>query len=250
MTIAIGMVCADGVLVASDSMGSAGMIARQVKKVHAFDRQPVIWVRAGSEFVTQRIHAVMDSHDLAGNEWSLRDLSDEVAASVRDAYAVPLAPPTSAEPFDHSSELILLSWTEQPTMLHVPADLATIDCTDRAFVAIGSGHDAASAVGATLIHYSGEADRIALSKGCLIAYRLVSAVCQVSSWGVSPPVQMAVADAQGARVLSQVELDELDLGVERWLASERETFLGEARHRSGETQLPSFPASSNSASAS
>lgn len=234
MTIALGMVCADGVLVASDSMGSSGMIARQVTKVYALESQPVIWARAGSDFVTERIQRVVKLKDLGDPGWSLRDLSDEVVAAVRDAYGVPVAPPNEKEQFDHSTELLLLAWSDGPAMLHVPADLATVDCTERARATIGSGHDAASAAGAALSHYSGNTEGISLAKGCLIAYRLVSAVCQVSSWGVGPPVQIAVADSDGARVLAQAELDELDLSVERWLASEREFFLGEARHRGAE----------------
>jgi hypothetical protein len=250
MTVAVGMVCSDGVLVASDSMGSSGLIARQVTKVHAFKEQPIIWTRAGSEFVTQRVRNTMASHDVAGSDVTPLGMVGDLTAAIREAYGVPQTPPTHAsaeDKWDHSTELLVLSWGESPSMIHVPADLAAIECSERWFATIGSGHDAASAVQAALAHYSRTAPPT-LERGCLIAYRLIEAVCSVSSWGVGVPVQIAVADSLGARILSQAEIDELDTGVERWLETERVSFMGEARHKTGEptVDLPRLGSSSES----
>ena len=43
MTVALGLVCSDGVLVASDSMASNGRVASAAIKVHRLDKRPIVW---------------------------------------------------------------------------------------------------------------------------------------------------------------------------------------------------------------
>lgn len=64
----------------------------------------------------------------------------------------------------------------------------------------------------------------------ILAYRVISTVCDVSSWNVAAPVQIAVADQAGARVLTPDEIDELGDLSNRWVAVERSS-LATARDR-------------------
>lgn len=59
MTVAIGLVCKDGVLVAADSMGSSQNIAMRVPKVHKFANNPVVWTASGSQYVLEEVEAAV-----------------------------------------------------------------------------------------------------------------------------------------------------------------------------------------------
>ncbi len=53
MTVALGLICSDGVLVASDSMASNGPVASTAVKVHRFEQQPTVWTASGSVYVIE-----------------------------------------------------------------------------------------------------------------------------------------------------------------------------------------------------
>jgi 20S proteasome alpha/beta subunit len=53
MTVALGLVCSDGVLVASDSMASEGRLASTAVKVHSLPKRPIVWTASGSVFVIE-----------------------------------------------------------------------------------------------------------------------------------------------------------------------------------------------------
>ena len=53
MTVAIGIVCSDGVVVASDSMGSSGMRASIAQKVHCLQDLPMAWTAAGAVYTIE-----------------------------------------------------------------------------------------------------------------------------------------------------------------------------------------------------
>lgn len=68
MTVAIGLLCSDGVLVASDSMGSSGRAAAPIVKVHAMESASTVWTYAGLLFMGQQVEEVLadPSLDRAG----------------------------------------------------------------------------------------------------------------------------------------------------------------------------------------
>lgn len=220
MTIAIGVVCKDGVVVATDSMGSSGRIATHIDKAHALNSSPIIWAVSGSTYVSQQMEEEIGKRDASQvGDLTPRELADHLRPVVATAYQVP-SPPPGAEEEDVSVEALFLGWkNNDPSLIHLPADLAPIECSPRGFVAIGSGHEYAMTSKATLGHYFSKT-RPSAQTGLLLAYRIVSTVCQVSSWGVGLPVQMAIADDAGARLLSSQELEEVQLGCQRWLSLE------------------------------
>src|SRR5690349_12610944 len=196
MTIAIGMVCADGVLVASDSMGSSGTVATHIEKARALAHNPLVWAVSGSAFIAQRIErAITPADDAAVGGLTTEKLAAQLCPIIRTAYATPAIPPgaTESDSSAHAAETLISSWRDgEASLLHLPADLAAVECRDRNFVAIGSGHEFASAAYATLSHYLRVP--ITLQLANLLAYRIIATVCNVSSWGVALPVQLAVAD--------------------------------------------------------
>ena len=55
MTIAVGLVCSDGVIIASDSMASSGNVAVHADKVYRLDHLPVVWSASGSVYVIEEV---------------------------------------------------------------------------------------------------------------------------------------------------------------------------------------------------
>jgi 20S proteasome alpha/beta subunit len=249
VTVIIGLTCTDGVLLASDSMGSSGKIATAVQKARIMNGHPIVWGMSGSSFMIQQTERAVGKVERNSRaKPTAAKVADIVRETVIEAQQVPIVPlggnPRERE--QHISEALILDWTTRhgASIIHVPADLAPIDCRDRPFIAIGSGHDFAAAVYETLAHHL--ARPLSLEQASLFAYRSISAVCRVSSWGVGLPVQMAVADENGARLLSSQDLEKLDFGVQRWLESDTESFRGEGGAEGGQLPKLGEPASRRS----
>jgi hypothetical protein len=106
--------------------------------------------------------------------------------------------------------------------------------TTHNFHAIGSGGEFASVAHALMQHYLSEGP-LSLSIGMQLAYRTIETACEVSASGVGLPVQIAVVDDRGPRLLGSEEIDELKTLVDGWKQLERETLLRETqRPASGE----------------
>lgn len=223
MTVAIGMVCRDGVLVASDSMGSSGPIAMRLAKARALSSRPIVWVGAGSTYVGQRVEQAIAGQDDHDGDVTPTSLAAALRPVIIEAYNVSSPPPGVERADAAESETLLLSWRDgQPSFVHLRADTAPVEKTLETFHAIGSGHDFAHVAYVALSHHV--TDPLPLQQGLLLAYRIVSIVCEASSWGVGLPVQIAVADEDGARVLSTEEVEEISTGVQRWLTSDASSF--------------------------
>ena len=89
---------------------------------------------------------------------------------------------------------------------------------DRGFHALGSGSHFATVVMETMKPHldDGPPD---LRLGQIVAYRTIDTTCAVSA-DLSGPVQMAVADSSGSRVLGEDELQAKEESVQSWRVSE------------------------------
>lgn len=235
MTVAIGLVCSDGVLVAADSMGHSNNIAVPMVKVRGLTNAPAVWTLAGSGYVGQEVerHVARMDHewrDGAPDCWTVPDAAgvrDELAVRlrpvVRDAYEALVTPP-GEKPARHGSEFIFAGWgPDGPYMHQVHADLSISSHDRHPMATIGTGHEFAAVARALMDHHLTTPPTLHLGK--LLAYRTIESVCEVSSWGVALPVQLAVADRDGARVLDEAEIEEVGMAVERWKELEREALL-------------------------
>lgn len=147
------------------------------------------------------------------------------------AYSTIAVPPGCPDKdlLAHATDVLILGWHDgEPTFSRIQQDLAVVDCHADRLVAIGSGREYASVVRAALAHYLDAP--VDLHLGTVLAYRVISTVCDVSSWNVAAPVQIAVASRGGARVLTANEIVELGDLSNRWVAVERSS-LARARDR-------------------
>lgn len=218
MTIAIAISCPEGVVLASDSMGHARRIATRLKKIQVIDEHNISVAASGSEFMAQ---AALNGarKQVASGEVTPLAIAGVFEDALKAARERPLPPADPDDESPHCAEFLITAWTNDgPSLIHLPDDLASIECIDKPFVAVGSAHDFAHVVYETLAHHF--ESPLTLTQAKMLAYRIILTVCLVSSWGVRTPVQMSVVTKEGAALVGSAELEVLSAEVARWLAIE------------------------------
>lgn len=255
MTVAIGLVCSDGVLVASDSMAADPMTAHTIQKVHALKGCPAIWTAAGSVYITEEVGIKLDEFATAHAESNAASclcatgpvaqrvlLKNTILPTMQHCYqgvlcATPYAPGTV--PKDLETQFLVLAYVNDEPMFLEFDEIGQVNShlPDR-FYAIGVVGPFAVVAQGLMAHYFQAP--MPLSQGQLVAYRTIITVCEVAQGSVRPPVQIAIADASGARVLGDDELSEIETGVERWKTLEAETLTmgSEDARRDAQGDLP------------
>lgn len=243
MTVALGLVCSDGVLVASDSMASDGPVASNAVKVHAFEHQPIVWTASGSVFVIEE--AALQLVELekqvgqnaavqgAFGEPNLPVIRQNVANCLKQTMAQCYG---SALPFGANQQVngnhpfitdfVVAGYAQaKPYLLEVARDGQVNWHTDAGFYAIGSGGAFAAVAQGLMKHYL-DAGPLPLQYGMQLAYRTIETACDVSSMFVRTPVQVAIVDKNGARVLDHGEIEQLKDEVMGWKQLERDALWG------------------------
>lgn len=241
MTVAIGLVCSDGVVVAADSMSSNEFqIAHQSQKVRAVSELQLVWTASGSVYVIEEVErafqdlaAVAETTAVVKETFrtpkldSIRqNVSQYAHKSMKKAYdtAMPGVSPLQLRtggprhPW-HSAFLVLGYADNTPYFLELSGDGQLNWHTVGKFAAVGSGGPFAEVANGLMAHYV-EGRDLPVKLGLWVAYRTIETTCRVSSSSVGLPVQLAIADAEGARVLSSDEVDEVEAGVQGWLTIE------------------------------
>jgi 20S proteasome alpha/beta subunit len=234
VTVGLGLVCKDGVIVASDSMGSSQMIATTSTKVFAYRNNPVVWTAAGAQYVIEEVTAAFEtSVDNKANSQFTGPRPQELRASLtktihptlqrcyQSALSTTPHPPGSTSTVMLTDILMLGYARGTPWFLEFAQDGQINWHTDARFYAVGSGGQFATVCHALMKHYV--SDDLSLAEGLRLAYRAIETTYQVSAGFVGPPVQLAVADGDGARVLGEEEVNKVGLAVERWKVLESET---------------------------
>jgi proteasome beta subunit len=215
-------------------MGSNHMIAEPVVKVHTLANNPVAWTGSGSVYVMEEVEAALAAQLDQGPQPALTTpqplllrgkFKTAIVETMRKCYqsalsTVPFPPGQTATSF--VADFLLVGFANgEPWFLEVATDGQINWHTSGRFYATGSGGQFATVCHALMRHYL--EDDLSLDHGKLVAYRAIATTCQVSSGLVGLPVQMAVVDARGQRVLDDDEMKEVSTGVQRWMAIEAGT---------------------------
>jgi hypothetical protein len=238
-------------------MSSAEGTAGTSIKVRALASPAMVWTAAGSVYVIEEVQAVV-------NDWAAKtstngdlariDAADfslirtrvgaNVHRAVKAAYERQLpfggqaiVPGTTQHPF--SSDFLFAGYHDgRPYILEFARDGQMNWHQDRMFYAVGSGGAFATVAQALLQHHLDEGP-LDLHLGKQLAYRTIETTCQVSSQFVGGPVQMAVVDAEGARILGLEEMEEIQTAVAGWKQVERDAFRGSGQAKvAGAPDLP------------
>ncbi len=242
MTVAIGLVCSDGVVVASDSMASTiSNTAHPAQKVRACPELNAVWTAAGSVYIIEEVDQALKDLEVTAASQPItkaafakpdlpvirQNLQSFVCDAMKRAYgsampgvnAIPTPFGGTQHPW-HSDFLVLGYSSGTPYALEIAGDGQLNWHTAAKFCAVGSGGPFADVTNGLMAHYV-EGDDLPVKLGLWVAYRAIETTCRVSSSLVGPPVQLAVVDEGGARVLSSEEIDEVDAGVQGWLTAEK-----------------------------
>jgi 20S proteasome alpha/beta subunit len=239
MTVALGLLCSDGVLVASDSMASNGLVASNAIKVHRFAQQPMVWTASGSVFVIEEAAQQLGELEsqlpqnpglqAAFAQPNLPVIRQTMASRLKQTMAQCYG---SALPFGAGQQVngnhpfitdfLVTGYTQgTPYLLEVANDGQVNWHTAEGFYAIGSGGAFAAVAQGLMKHYL-EAGPLPLQYGMQLAYRTIETACDVSSMFVRTPVQLATVDKDGARVLDHGEIEQLKDEVLGWKQLERD----------------------------
>lgn len=239
MTVAIGLVCSDGVLVASDSMASDPQTAHNVTKVFKLDHCPVVWTGAGSVYVMEEVEAALAGIDhpnaktggppIAFAEPNLpalrNSLKGVIHSTMQKCYqsalaSTPFAPGSFPQQF--ATSVLLAGYSSGKTWLLEFAHDGQVNWhTTFGFYAVGSGGPFARVAHGLMAHYL--TSELSLKQGLKVAYRAIETTCEVAPGGVGMPVRIAVVDQDGPRVLEEAEVNEIGDLVARWKTLETET---------------------------
>ena len=239
MTVAIGLVCSDGVLVASDSMASDPPTAHSVTKVFRLKCCPVVWTAAGSVYVIEEVEAALAGIDQPNTQTggpplvfaepnlsALRErLKGTIHKTMRKCYesalvSSPLSPGAIAPNFA-TSFLVAGYANQKPWLLEFAHDGQVNWHTTFGFYAIGSGGPFARVAHGLMAHYL--SSELSLKQGLKVAYRAIETTCEVSPGGVRMPVRIALVDKGGPRVLEEAQVNEVGDLVARWKTLEADT---------------------------
>jgi len=258
MTVAIGLVCDDGVLVASDSMASDERTAHNVAKVFKLDCCPVVWTASGSVYVIEEVQIALAGIDQPNSQTggppaafatpdltALRTrLTTTVRGTMQKCYqgalsSTPFSPGQTAGTFA-TAFLILGYANSKPWFLEFAQDGQVNWHTDFGFYAVGSAGPFARVAHGLMAHYVTE--RPSLKHGTMLAYRAIETTIEVSNSGVGLPVQIAVVDKDGPRILGAEEITAVGDLVARWKTLEAETLAmgAEEAQKTAQHDLPSM----------
>jgi len=241
LTVAIGLVCANGVVVDSDSMSSSGGVAQKGQKVQALSNLPVAWTASGSVYVIEDVAASLDGLDQrASNQAQLRthfakpnlpqvraELANAVRGTMQGCYTsgmpgYQMLPVPGGQRHPFGSDFLLLGYAANtPYFLEVAHDGQLNWHHDVGFYAVGSGGEFASVARALMAHYL-EGEDLPVELGLQLAYRTIANTIDVSSQYVGFPVQLAMVDEDGARVLDDGDVERVKQAVQGWMKLEAE----------------------------
>lgn len=243
MTIAVALLASDGAVLASDSMGSDVTIASTQQKVRVCDPLPLAWAFAGSVYLGQAVRRAMDGLAAAPppgwNQLTQFEILDLLVGKVRPAVSAAIGGlREGGDPAASAAEFVFVGMAvDGPFIVVIHQDLSAVLEDEQSLVAIGAARTFAAALRQSLSHYLVRTP--AIRQALPLACRAVDAVCQVSAYGVAAPVQMAVIDAAGARVLATDEVGSVEEQVQAWLATEVNTLYGD--DDSPETRAEAVP---------
>jgi proteasome beta subunit len=230
VTVILGLRCAEGLVIASDSqatnqVGGGTPVRLDAAKVKPLGKH-ILWAGTGAQGCSQRIEAALLPH--AAKYGPSQDQWKTARAIQGEANKVQLASAQSFVQFSPTAHReawggIFCGWSKEgPWIMEI--DLNGGWQFHDPFAATGSGMAFAHLAIGSIQHYDPQTQSLDAAKA--IAYRAIETTCTVSAYGVGMPVQLGVVLKDGAKLLSEAEREETKELVNLWKAKEVDT-LGE-----------------------
>jgi len=228
MTLILGLICADGVVLASDSQATYTTGGQPVKGyIRKLIPQwsNVVWAASGNVGVAQHIERVFTSHqqdhqkglgdrlrfDNRSADTVTKEICDVLCTTLRSYFQQELLAAPNSSPW---TSFLFCGWVKDgPLLFEVGADLIITDHRETGYAAIGSGDIFPYFALASLAHHNVRECR--LTRATLIAHRVVDDAIRVAAFGLGPPVQMITIPA-GGQAQVRDDIKAIEDGVKEW----------------------------------
>lgn len=238
MTLILGLICADGAVLTSDSQATFLTGGQEVKGLtRKLIRQwsNVAWGASGNVGVAQWVEALFSNHnelkdslrfDNRGPATVKREICEALLGPLNRYYREQVLPLPNQDP---RTAFLFCGWVKDgPVLFEIGQDLVITDHLETGFAAIGSGDIFPYFALASLQHH--DPTKCGLARAMLIAYRVVDDAIRVAARGLGPPVQM-ITIAKGGQAEVRQDIEAIADGVESWKRIETEAL---AKHIAGE----------------
>jgi 20S proteasome alpha/beta subunit len=226
MTVILGLRCAEGLLLATDTQATAQIAGGVPVKEEAIKVERVgpniLMGGTGAQGCSQRVSAGLNQHlkhlapdkskAIAANV--IHQVANQVQKASRDAF---VQYGQGAQPESWGG--IFVGWSSDGPWI-VEVDLNGGWQFHERRASTGSGYAFASLAMGFVRHH--DVPGLNLDAAKAIAYRAIETTCLVSAYGVGLPVQMGVVTVVGATVVPTEEIRELEEFVNLWRGRERE----------------------------
>ncbi|MBT9145655.1 MAG: hypothetical protein DDT42_01530 [candidate division WS2 bacterium] len=201
MTIILAFPVKDGLLIASDSQITSGIVRTTGKKIKKLNDQ-CLWSASGELALIQRVEEGLTALSTVNQPLSV--LRDNLSKKIRECV-VAFHTLVGGRPI--TGDFVFVEYTDKPNILHVTLDGTPEWIAGRPFVS-GIGDVFTYAL---LRKYQGLfPDKIDMQKGSLLAFKVIEEVIDVVSVGVGPPIDIWQLMTNGIKNLNESEITALE----------------------------------------
>jgi 20S proteasome alpha/beta subunit len=239
MTVVVALVGKDAIVLASDSQETSGPVKSTTEKLRIIGSK-LAWGGAGDAALIQRVasgHPQIEPR-LDETEWGIVDAITAVTTPVQQNGAQTHLSSVPGAQVPVFSGLFCWYDDETPRVWQVMPNIASSQFRSLR-AAIGSGQAFAEVALASVAHLDVHA--LDLQQLQMVAWKSISDVISSSSFGVGPPISLAVIQPGDARLLEQDEVDAVGDSVRAWMERQREVLgalAGSPPQLDGESGLP------------
>jgi 20S proteasome alpha/beta subunit len=220
LTVVVALVGRDAIVLASDSQETVGATKTTTQKLHAVGDR-MVWGGAGDSALIQQVEATTGSivPKLVENRWAVALEIRNVAHRVQSTASVGNIQFANAPAPQFTG---LFCWYDPdglPCIWQVATNSASSQFREWK-AGVGSGQAFAEVALASVAHLN--LPDLDIERLQMVAWKSIFDVIETSSFGVGPPIRLAVIQPGTARILSADEVDGVRDSVLIWLEKQRE----------------------------
>ena len=236
MTLIIALVCKEGIVMASDGQStrwSAGGPPIRISSQKIFPiGSRMLFAASGTVGIIQQAKRVMNAFEQEVDKGFSYELVDKIRQNLFGVFQQELQrhktfwKGTEYEKVEHAPTAdILLAYCEckagRPSteLVHITRDAFYESLTDQGFAATGIGDVFAYTI---LGNYYRK--DINISRGIILAYRVIKTAIETGAWGLGEPIDIWILTCNGPKQIKGPELDAVRDAYGAWMEAERSIF--------------------------
>ncbi len=230
MTLVIGLLASDGIVIASDSQMSMGVTARRGQKVYLSDNEQFAFGLSGHGASLQRLGATIGSADLAGTARAVQDQLQGVASRVLisqyDAVRNASGGLVPQDKLPIAEAIVGVYCQGVPHLFLIDSETLVTDLVNG-FASTGWGTAFANHAAATFRELREGGFTVYQSE--MLCFRVVEDAIEASgtTWTLRGPIQVATVRLASGRPFAERRSDDdraLQDAVDSWVRLEAERF--------------------------